>query len=220
MTSRYPVQVIAGVLGIPVEDYEQFQKWALASRRARRTTARACPPRRRCASTWSPSWHRGARIRATTSCRTSSPPRSTENGSPTSIVYGFLRLLLAAGAETTFRVMGSTLFALSTHPDVMARAIADDGVIDRVIEEVLRWETSVTMVNREALEAVEIAGAQVPQGGVSDLLHGIRQPRRVALRGSRAASTPTAMPSRTSRSGPVATSAWECISPGSSCASA
>ena len=31
-------------------------------------------------------------------------------------VYGFLRLLLPAGAETTFRVMGSTLFALLTHP--------------------------------------------------------------------------------------------------------
>ena len=37
-------------------------------------------------------------------------------------------------------------------------------MIDRVIEEVLRWETSVTMVNRESLEPVEIAGVQVPQG--------------------------------------------------------
>ncbi len=60
--------------------------------------------------------------------------------------------------------MGSTLFALLTHPDVMARVLTDEGVIDRVIEEVLRWETSVTMVNRETLEPVEIAGAQVPKG--------------------------------------------------------
>ena len=35
-------------------------------------------------------------------------------------IYGFLRLLLPAGAETTFRVMGNALVALLTHPDVLA----------------------------------------------------------------------------------------------------
>ncbi len=29
VTSRYPVQVIAGVLGIPIDDFEKFQRWAL-----------------------------------------------------------------------------------------------------------------------------------------------------------------------------------------------
>ena len=67
-------------------------------------------------------------------------------------VYGFLRLLLPAGAETTYRVMGSTLFAFLTHPGLKERVIADPGLLDGVIEEVLRWETSVTMVNRETNE--------------------------------------------------------------------
>ena len=31
-------------------------------------------------------------------------------------IYGFLRLLLPAGAETTFRVMGNCLYALLSHP--------------------------------------------------------------------------------------------------------
>ena len=40
-------------------------------------------------------------------------------------IYGFLRLLLPAGAETTFRVMGNCLFALLSHPDVLERVYAD-----------------------------------------------------------------------------------------------
>ncbi len=79
-------------------------------------------------------------------------------------VYGFLRLLLPAGAETTFRVMGSTLMGILSHPGMVQRCLDDPSRIDRAIEETLRWETSVTMVNREALEEVEISGTTVPQG--------------------------------------------------------
>ena len=38
-------------------------------------------------------------------------------------IYGFLRLLLPAGAETTFRVMGNCLVALLTHPDALAARV-------------------------------------------------------------------------------------------------
>ena len=65
-------------------------------------------------------------------------------------IYGFLRLLLPAGGETTFRVMGNALLALLTHPDELARVYADRDLIPEVIEETLRWETSVTMVSRVA----------------------------------------------------------------------
>ena len=60
-------------------------------------------------------------------------------------IYGFLRLLLPAGAETTFRVMGNCLLALL---DASRRArsgsYADRALLPEVIEETLRWETSVT----------------------------------------------------------------------------
>ena len=83
------------------------------SARARRTTTRACRPRRRIARTWSPSWHRGGRIRATTSSWTSSPPRSTAP----SCRRACLRLLaVAVPAEPTASVMGSTLSRCSRTP--------------------------------------------------------------------------------------------------------
>jgi cytochrome P450 len=79
-------------------------------------------------------------------------------------LYGFLRLLIPAGAETTFRMFGNSLVGLLTHPDALAEVSADRGLIPSVIEETLRWETSVTMVNREATTDTEIAGCPIPNG--------------------------------------------------------
>ncbi len=164
VTSRYPVQVIAGVLGVPVEDHEQFQRWALAISQGPQDYGVSMPASHAMREYLEPIV---AERRAESADDLVSDIVTAEiDGERLSDehVYGFLRLLLPAGAETTFRVMGSTLFALLTHPEVKERAIADASVIDRAIEEVLRWETSVTMVNRESLEPVEIAGVQVPQG--------------------------------------------------------
>jgi cytochrome P450 len=79
-------------------------------------------------------------------------------------IYGFLRLLLPAGGETTFRVMGNTLLALLQHPDVLDAVYADRELIPDVIEETLRWETSVTMVSRVATTDTEISGCPVAAG--------------------------------------------------------
>lgn len=87
-------------------------------------------------------------------------------------IYGFLRLLLPAGAETTFRVMGNALVALLTHPAELARVVADLGLIPEVIEETLRWETSVTMVSRIATVDAEVAGCPIAAGSPVNVLTG------------------------------------------------
>jgi hypothetical protein len=79
-------------------------------------------------------------------------------------IYGFLRLLLPAGAETTFRVMGNCLHALLSHPDELARVYADRSLLPDVIEETLRWETSVTQVSRVATRDTEVAGCPIAAG--------------------------------------------------------
>jgi cytochrome P450 len=87
-------------------------------------------------------------------------------------IYGFLRLLLPAGAETTYRVMGNSLAALLMHPDAMAAVVADRELIPDVIEETLRWETSVTMVSRVASRDTEVAGCPIPAGSPMNVLTG------------------------------------------------
>jgi cytochrome P450 len=164
VTSRYPVQVIAGVLGVPIEDFEQFQRWALDISQGPQDFDRSMPASREMRAYLEPivadrrAHPRDDLISDIVTAEIDGERLSDEH------VYGFLRLLLPAGAETTFRIMGSTLFALLTHPEVLERVLADRSMVDRVIEEVLRWETSVTIVNREALCPVEISGVMVPEG--------------------------------------------------------
>jgi cytochrome P450 len=79
-------------------------------------------------------------------------------------IYGFLRLLLPAGAETTFRALGNCLVALLSRPPVLVRVRDDHSLLDTVIEETLRWETSVTMVNRETACPVDVGGVTIPAG--------------------------------------------------------
>ncbi len=123
-------------------------------------------------------------------------------------LYGFLRLLLPAGAETTFRVMGNCLFALLTHPDALAAVYADRALLPDVIEETLRWETSVTMVSRVAVTDTEVAGCPIPAGSPVGVLTGSsnRDERAGTMRtsggsGVRRNTTSRSAPARTSASG-------------------
>ena len=106
-------------------------------------------------------------------------------------IYGFLRLLLPAGAETTFAAMGSCLFALLRRPGVLDRVRSDPTLLDAVVEETLRWETSVTMVNRETTCPVEIDGVEVPAGVSLVCATGSANRDETALRRPRRAGTST-----------------------------
>src|SRR6185312_5637349 len=55
-------------------------------------------------------------------------------------IYSFLRLLLPAGLETTYRSSGNLLYLLLTHPEQFAAVQADRELIPKAIEEGLRFE--------------------------------------------------------------------------------
>jgi cytochrome P450 len=164
ISSRFPVQVIAGVLGVPAQDHERFHTWALdmnkgpddypvstAASAAMREYLTPIVEDRRAHPT-------DDLISDIVTAEMDGERLSDEH------IYGFLRLLLPAGAETTFAAMGSCLFALLSTPDVLGRVRSDPSLLDAVVEETLRWETSVTMVNRETTCPVEIDGVAVPKG--------------------------------------------------------
>jgi cytochrome P450 len=79
-------------------------------------------------------------------------------------VLSFLRLLLPAGAETTYRLIGSVLFALLAHPDAMAAVQGDRSSLALAIEETLRWESPVQYVSRETTAPTELSGIALPEG--------------------------------------------------------
>ena len=81
-------------------------------------------------------------------------------------IYSFLRLLLPAGLETTYRSSGNLLYLLLTHPDQFAAVQADRELIAQAIEEGLRVETPLTTVQRFATEDTELEGVDVPARSV------------------------------------------------------
>lgn len=87
-------------------------------------------------------------------------------------IYSFLRLLLPAGLETTYRATSNLLYLLLTHPEQLAAVRADHNLIGAAIEEGLRYETPLTTVQRTAIRDTEIAGVPVPSGAVIDVCIG------------------------------------------------
>ena len=87
-------------------------------------------------------------------------------------IYSFLRLLLPAGLETTYRSSGNLLFLLLTHPEQFQALQADRELIGPAIEEGLRYETPLTTVQRYATEETELEGVTVPKGSVIDVCIG------------------------------------------------
>ncbi len=172
VTFNFPVQVIARILGLPREDYPRFQRWALEQ-----TSVHA-------------NWERGlaasAALRdyfaAVVAERRVAPGddlisdlvQAEVDGErlDDEEIYSFLRLLLPAGVETTYRASGSLLFALLNDRAQFDALRADRSLYPQAFEEAVRWEPPVTMILRRAVRATELAGVPVEEGADVALLIG------------------------------------------------
>jgi cytochrome P450 len=79
-------------------------------------------------------------------------------------IIAFLRLLLPAGAETTYRSSSNLMFGLLTNPEQLAALRDDRSLMPQAIEEGLRWEPPLTGIGRTAMRDVEVAGVTIPAG--------------------------------------------------------
>jgi cytochrome P450 len=81
-------------------------------------------------------------------------------------------LLFGAGHETTVNLIGNGLLALHRNPDQLALLKANPALITNAIEEFLRYDSSVQMTGRVALEDIDdLGGKKIPKGeGVLCLL--------------------------------------------------
>jgi cytochrome P450 len=91
---------------------------------------------------------------------------------PDEIVVSFLRLLLSAASDTTFRTTSNLFTGLLTNPDQLQALRDDRSLVPAAIEEVLRWEAPVTFIQRIALRDHELGGVRVPQGALVEAWNG------------------------------------------------
>ena len=74
-------------------------------------------------------------------------------------------LLFGAGHETTVNLIGNGMLALHRNPDQLALLKANPNLITNAIEEFLRYNSSVQLTGRVALEDIEdLGGRKIPKG--------------------------------------------------------
>ena len=163
-TSTIPIRVIAYVIGIPMQDYKTFHHWGLDI-----IGFTDDPPRG-----YEAAQNLVEFLRPLLAQRRAEPTgdlmsrlvhaevdgeRLTDEE-----IFSFLRLLLPAGAETTFRLIGNTLYALLDNPAALEDVRADRQKIEWAIDETLRWESPVQYASREATQPTVLSGVELPAG--------------------------------------------------------
>lgn len=91
---------------------------------------------------------------------------------PDEVLIAFLRQLMNAGGDTTYRGTSILMAGLLQNPDQLRAVEADRTLIAQAIEEALRWDGPVTSTLRYVAEATEIGGVPVPQGAILNVVLG------------------------------------------------
>jgi cytochrome P450 len=91
---------------------------------------------------------------------------------PDDVAISFLRQLMNAGGDTTFRTTTALLTGLFTNPDQLDAVRADRALVPQAVEEALRWDGPVLASQRLTTRDCEIAGVTVPGGAVLDMMYG------------------------------------------------
>lgn len=81
-------------------------------------------------------------------------------------------LLLNAGHEATVNVLGNGVLALLRAPGELARLRADPGLLPYAVEEMVRYDTPLSMFFRTAAKEVEVGGVTIRPGERVGLLLG------------------------------------------------
>lgn len=166
LTFALPVRVIARILGLPDRDYAQFARWSIEL-----LSFALNPQRGMAASAALREYFSGVlaqRREAPADDLISDLAVAQIEGQVLSDeeIYAFLRLLLPAGVETTYRSSGNLMHTLLTHTDQLSALRSDRGLIPAAIEEGLRWEPPILFVMRRATRDSELAGVAIPAGAV------------------------------------------------------
>ena len=217
-TFRFPVQVIAEVLGVPRDDNEKFHQWAVDDhQRGRQSRQRHQPPARD--ARVPRRLRRGAPpgARRPMSSATSSPVRSTASCSTTRRSTRSCGCCCPRAPRRPTAPSGNFLLRAAHAPRPAGGAawpIARS--CSRRVEEAIRWESPLLITNRRVHGRHRSRRRGDPRRRRRDRPRRLGQPRRVALGPRRGLRHHAASRSRRSPSASDRTCASACTWPGSS----
>ena len=163
-TFPFPSQIIAHLLGLPPEDYPQFQRWSISILSFTVNRERAIAASDSLREYFTPILE--ARRAEPRDDLISGLAHAELDGSKLDEeeIFSFLRLLLPAGIETTYRATGNLLFGLLSNPDQLEAVRADRSLIPQAIEEAVRWEMPLVTVTRVVTRDTKLGGESIPAG--------------------------------------------------------
>ena len=91
---------------------------------------------------------------------------------PDLVLISFLRQLMNAAGDTTYRATSILLTALLNNPDQFDAIRADRTLIPQAIEEALRWDGPVLVQLRMAKADTVLGGVEIPAGSLLDVVAG------------------------------------------------
>jgi cytochrome P450 len=163
-THHYPFQIIYKQLDLPPEDVGVFHKLAIAQTVVSYDVAHGTEASRKL----------GVYFKALLDERRRRPgddlvsllAQAEVDGEtlPEEILISFLRQLVNAGGDTTYRATSVMLTGLLTNPEQLAAVRADRSLIAPAIEEALRWDGPVLIASRTPLVDTELCGVALPAG--------------------------------------------------------
>lgn len=170
-TLRYPFEVIFRQLDLPEGDIRTFQRLALGQTDYMHM-ARAMEAGEKL----------GAYFRAMVEERRRNPGddlisllATTEvegDHLPELVLLSFLRQLMNAGGDTTYRGTSVLLLELLRNPDQLEAIRRDRTLIPQAIEEALRFDGPVLVQLRVATRDTEVGGVAIPAGSFVDVVAG------------------------------------------------
>jgi cytochrome P450 len=171
-THHYPFQIIYRQLGLPPEDVKVFHKLAIAQTVVMYDVPHGTEASRKL----------GAYFRNLLEERRRNPGDdlvsllavAEVDGErlPEEILISFLRQLVNAGGDTTYRATSVLLTGLLTNPDQLEAVRQDRSLIAQAIEEAVRWDGPVLIASRTPTVDVELGGVKIPAGACLSVASG------------------------------------------------
>lgn len=185
---RFPVIAICNLLGVPPEDHDQFGAWVphvVAGLDAASVTSRRVRERAEAAAGGLDRYLRGLieRRRADPGDDLLSALIAAADGEDRlseDELVAFAALLLIAGHETTANLMGNGLLHLWQNADQFHRWRTEPDLRPTGVEELLRYDSPVQLVQRIAAEPIHIGDVAIAAGRFIMVLLGAanRDPQR------------------------------------------
>lgn len=164
-----PVQTMGVALGLPPDDRKQFFDWAIGMTSGTEIMANSAAvaeyvepliaERRERPTGDLLSLLVEARIEDTEDAGSVDARPLTDEE-----INTFVRLLIIAGAGTTYRAYGNLMFLLLSHPEQLATVRDDRSLVSAAIEESLRIEQPLASVQRVAVADTAVGGVEVTVG--------------------------------------------------------